>query len=218
MANGQGFRKYVVNIIIHLKPKIKMGKSKKRCDWCKGDNMYVKYHDKEWGVPVFNDKKLFECMILETFQAGLSWLTILKKRSHFKKAFDNFDYKKIAKYSDEKLDSLITNKNIIRNKSKIYSTKKNAICFMQTQKEFGSFKEYLWRFVNFKPIDNEIYQISELPSQNALSHKISKDLKKRGFKFIGPTVTYAYMQAVGMINDHLISCFKYQDIKNLYPS
>jgi DNA-3-methyladenine glycosylase I len=170
------------------------------------------YHDKEWGVPNHDDESLFEFLILEGVQAGLSWNTILQKRENFRKAFDNFDYKKIALYKEEKIEELMNNSGIIRNRLKINAAITNAKAFLKIQKEFGSFDKYLWQFVNNTPIVNKFESLSELPSQTTESELMSKDLKKRGFKFIGPTICYAFMQAVGMVNDHLISCFRYDEI------
>ncbi|CAM1351825.1 DNA-3-methyladenine glycosylase I [Tenacibaculum insulae] len=185
---------------------------KKRCFWVSNDPLYVAYHDKEWGVPVYNDKELFEFLILETFQAGLSWITILKKRENFRKAFDNFDYKKIANYKEDKFDELLKDAGIIRNKLKIKSAILNAQLFMEIQEEFGSFSKYIWSFVNEKPIKNVFAKREEVPATTVLSDTISKALKKRGFKFVGSTVIYAYMQAIGMVNDHTTDCFKYNEI------
>ena len=181
-----------------------------RCKWCLSDPIYIKYHDNEWGNPVYNDSKIFEYLLLETFQAGLSWITILKKRNAFRKAFDNFNYKKIAKYTDEKIKQLNKNNDIIRNKLKIKAAKNNAIAFIKIQKEFKSFSKYIWAFTKNKPIQNTFKSIKEIPSQTPLSNKISKDLKKRGFKFIGPIMIYSYMQAIGMVNDHTTNCFRYR--------
>ncbi|UMB62175.1 DNA-3-methyladenine glycosylase I [Lutibacter sp. A80] len=186
-----------------------------RCDWCGNDPLYIEYHDKEWGTPIFDDAELFEFLILETFQAGLSWITILKKRENFREAFDNFNYKKIANYNEIKFQELLKNKGIIRNKLKIKATISNAISFIEIQKEFGSFSNYIWKFTNGKPLNNEYKTLSEVPANTALSDTISKDLKKRGFKFVGSTVIYAYMQATGMVNDHLTTCFRYQEINKL---
>jgi len=185
---------------------------KHKCGWCLGDDLYESYHDEEWGVPVYDDAKLFEFLILETFQAGLSWITILRKRENFRKAFDDFDYKKIAQYNQDKINVLIQDAGIIRNKLKINATISNAIAFMKIQKEFGSFNEYIWGFVNGKPIKNKFRSYKEAPANTALSDAISKDLKKRGFKFVGSTVIYAHMQATGMVNDHETSCFRYNEI------
>ncbi|QBA65127.1 DNA-3-methyladenine glycosylase I [Muriicola soli] len=185
---------------------------KTRCGWCQGSERYRTYHDEEWGVPVKEDDKLFEFLILETFQAGLSWITVLNKRENFRKAFDNFDYRKIAAYDQNKIDSLLLDTGIIRNKLKINATVSNASAFMQVQKEFGSFSYYIWEFVNHKPIRNSFENESEIPGKTPLSDQISKDLKSRGFKFVGSTVIYAHMQATGMVNDHIISCFRYHEI------
>src|SRR5690554_104575 len=185
---------------------------KNRCSWCGNDPLYVKYHDEEWGVPVKDDNTLFEFLILETFQAGLSWITILRKRENFREAFDGFDYKKIAKYDQSKIDSLLQNTGIIRNKLKVNSAVTNAIAFMEIQKEFGSFSEYIWGFVNNKPIKNTLKSHKDAPATTALSDALSKDLKKRGFKFVGSTVMYAHMQATGMVNDHIESCFRFHEV------
>lgn len=183
--------------------------TKHRCGWCGTDSLYIKYHDEEWGVPVKEDATLFEFLMLETFQAGLSWITILKKREHFKLAFDGFDYRKIATYNTQKLDALMNNPGIIRNQLKIKAAVSNAQAFMAIQNEWGSFSKYIWHFVNHKPLVNYWDKLGDLPAQTPLSIKISKDLKKRGFKFVGPTVVYAHMQATGMVNDHLVSCFRH---------
>ncbi|MDY7395768.1 DNA-3-methyladenine glycosylase I [Aureibaculum sp. 2210JD6-5] len=186
--------------------------NKIRCAWCGNDPLYMAYHDTEWGVPVYDDDKLFEFLILETFQAGLSWITILRKRENFRKAFDNFDYKKIAKYREDKYESLLEDSGIIRNKLKIRATISNAQAFMKVQKEFGSFSSYIWKFTDGKPIKNNFKKLSEVPATTDLSDKLSKDLKKRGFKFVGSTVIYAHMQATGMVNDHVTSCFRYDEV------
>lgn len=185
---------------------------KKRCFWVSSDPLYIEYHDKEWGVPVYEDGELFEFLILETFQAGLSWITILKKRENFRVAFDNFDYNKIANYGEDKFDELIQNAGIIRNKLKVKATISNARIFMEVQQEFGSFSKYIWGFVAGKPVTNVFNKREEVPATTALSDVISKDLKKRGFKFVGSTVIYAYMQAVGMVNDHTTDCFRYDEV------
>ena len=187
--------------------------TKQRCAWCGDDSLYVAYHDTEWGVPVYDDKTLFEFLLLETFQAGLSWITILRKRENFRKAFDAFDYKKIAKYDQQKIDSLLENAGIIRNKLKVKSAVTNAQAFIKVQEEFGSFSKYIWGFVDGKPIQNELKSLEGAPANTPLSDTISKDLKKRGFKFVGSTVVYAHMQATGMVNDHVASCFRYEEIK-----
>ena len=189
-----------------------MGLEKNRCNWCGTDPLYVKYHDEEWGVPVKDDNTLFEFLILETFQAGLSWITILRKRENFRKAFDEFDYKKIAKYDQSKIDDLLQNEGIIRNKLKVNSAISNAIAFMEVQKEFGSFSAYIWGFVNNQPVKNKLISHKDALATTELSDTISKDLKKRGFKFVGSTVIYAHMQATGMVNDHVESCFRYNEV------
>lgn len=182
---------------------------KKRCFWVTDSGLYKNYHDYEWGTPVYDDETLFEFLILETFQAGLSWITILNKRENFRNAFDNFDYKKIAGYSEDKYESLLQDAGIIRNKLKIRSAINNAQLFIKIQKEFGSFSKFIWGYVNEKPIINKFEKREDVPATTVLSDTISKDLKKRGFKFVGSTVVYAYMQAVGMVNDHTTDCFKY---------
>jgi DNA-3-methyladenine glycosylase I len=185
---------------------------KHRCGWCKGDALYEKYHDEEWGVPVKDDDLLFEFLILETFQAGLSWITILRKRENFRQAFDHFNYKKIAEYGEQKIDALLQNAGIIRNKLKIRATVTNAQAYMALQKEYGSFSNYIWGFVNNQPIKNNLKDYRNAPPNTPLSDTISKDLKKRGFKFVGSTVIYAHMQATGMVNDHEINCFRYNEV------
>ena len=185
---------------------------KHRCGWCKGNTLYEAYHDEEWGVPVKDDDTLFEFLILETFQAGLSWITVLKKRENFRKAFDNFDYKKIATYDQKKIDNLLQNEGIIRNKLKVNATIINALAFMKIQEEFGSFSKYIWDFVDGTPIKNAFKNYKDAPANTPLSDVVSNDLKKRGFKFVGSTVIYAQMQATGMINDHEINCFRYDEV------
>lgn len=189
-----------------------MEKRTHKCGWCLGDPLYEAYHDNEWGVPVYDDDSLFEFLILETFQAGLSWLTILRKRENFRAAFDNFDYKKIANYSDSKIEELLQDAGIIRNRLKIKATITNAKAFMKIQEEKVSFSTYIWDFVNGKPIKNSFVSYKDAPANTALSDTISADLKKRGFKFVGSTVIYAHMQATGMVNDHEISCFRYTEV------
>lgn len=186
--------------------------NKIRCAWCGNDPLYIEYHDTEWGVPVYDDAKLFEFLILETFQAGLSWITILRKRENFRKAFDEFDYKKIANYNESKYDELLLDAGIIRNRLKIRATISNARAFMQVQNEFGSFSKYIWGFANGKPVINSWKSLKDLPATTLLSDLISKDLKKRGFKFVGSTVIYAHMQATGMVNDHIEACFRYREV------
>jgi DNA-3-methyladenine glycosylase I len=186
--------------------------AKHKCGWCLGSPLYEAYHDQEWGVPVYDDDTLFEFLILETFQAGLSWITILKKRENFRQAFDDFDYKKIAKYSQKKVDALLLNAGIVRNKLKVNATITNAQAFMQVQKEFGSFSKYIWGFVDGQPIKNTLKDYKQGPANTPLSDILSKDLKKRGFKFVGSTVVYAHMQATGMVNDHEMECFRYHEV------
>lgn len=183
-----------------------------RCGWVPDNNFeYQKYHDEEWGVPVHDDNKHFEMLILEGAQAGLSWEIVLKKREGYRNAFNNFDVKKCAKMSDEELEKLMQNPNIIRNRLKIFSVRKNAIAFIKIQEEFGSFDKYVWKFVGGKPLINNIKDLSEIPTKTEISDRISKDLKKRGMSFIGSTIIYAYMQAIGLVNDHTINCFRFSD-------
>lgn len=183
---------------------------KTRCGWATvNDQLYIDYHDNEWGKPVFDDNILFEFLVLESFQAGLSWITILRKRENFRQAFDNFNYQKIAKYGDKKITQLLQNEGIIRHRGKIEATINNAQKFIDIQKEFGSFSTYLWNFVNHTPIKNQFRSLDEIPAKTNLSEQIAKDLKKRGFKFMGATTVYAYMQAVGLVNDHILGCFCY---------
>lgn len=186
-----------------------MGNEKIRCEWAGSDPLYIDYHDKEWGVPVHEDRKLFEMLILEGAQAGLSWITILKKRENYKNAFDNFEPKKVADYNSDKINKLLSDPGIVRNRLKINSAITNAIAFLEIQKEFSSFDNYIWSFVNGKSIKNKWKLLEEIPATTPLSDKISKDLKNRNFKFVGTTICYAFMQAVGIVNDHVISCFRY---------
>jgi DNA-3-methyladenine glycosylase I len=178
-----------------------------RCGWCEKDDLYKKYHDNEWGSPIYDDETIFEFLILESFQAGLSRYTILSKRENFRKAFDNFNYKKIAQYSNEKVETLMQDSGIIRNRLKVLATVTNAQRFIEVQKEFGTFSKYIWGFVDGKPIDNKPETLKDVPPTTPISDALSKDLKKRGFKFMGSTVVYAHMQATGMVNDHIESCF-----------
>jgi DNA-3-methyladenine glycosylase I len=187
-------------------------KTQTRCPWPSDDKLMIKYHDKEWGVPLHNDRKLFEFLILEGFQAGLSWRTILHKRENFRKAFDNFDFNKIAKYNRRKINSLLKDSGIIRNKLKIEGAITNAKAFLRVRKEFGTFDKYIWSFVNDNPIQNKFKSLKELPAKTELSDKISNELKKKGFKFVGSTIVYAHMQATGMVNDHIVVCYRYKDI------
>ena len=186
-----------------------------RCSWVTKDQIYIDYHDNEWGVPIYEDNKIFEFLILEGAQAGLSWLIILKKRENYRKAYDYFNPQLIANYNEEKKKKLLINSGIVRNKLKIESSIKNAKCFIEVQKECGTFKEYIWSFIDNKPIQQNFNLIAELPTKNYISDKISQDLKKRGFKFVGPTIIYAFMQAIGMVNDHTNSCFRYKELSKL---
>ena len=185
---------------------------KQRCEWCGSDELYVNYHDKEWGIPVHDDRVHFEMLILEGAQAGLSWITVLKKRENYRKAFDNFDVKKVARYTEKRIEKLLLNPGIIRNRLKVNSTITNAKAFIEIQKEFGSFDKYIWRFVNNKPIVNKWKKMSQIPATSKESDELSEDLKKRGFKFVGSTIMYAHMQAIGMVNDHTIDCFRYKEL------
>ncbi len=175
----------------------------------------IEYHDKEWGNPVHSDRKHYEFLLLDGFQAGLSWQTILRKRKNFKKAFDNFDYKKIAKYDERKINSLLKDEGIIRNKLKVNGAVINAKLFMDIQKEFGSFDKYIWQFTGCRTIHNKHKTMKDIPATSPESDAMSKDLKKRGFKFVGSTICYAYMQAAGMVNDHFMGCFRYKEVKKL---
>ena len=186
------------------------------CDWGNTSTIMKHYHDTEWGVPVHNDRKHFEFLILDGFQAGLSWSTILNKRESFRKAFDDFDWEKVAVYSDSKESDLLQNKNIIRNKLKIKATITNAKAFIKVREEFGSFDKYIWAFFDNKPIINHHKKMSDIPAVTPMAEVISKDLKKRGFKFVGPTIIYAYMQAAGMVNDHIVSCNRYKEVMQYY--
>ena len=190
-------------------------KTKRRCEWGTVSQLYIDYHDNEWGVPIHDDRTLFEFLILEGAQAGLSWETVLKKRENYRKAFSNFDPVKVSRYSDKKIEALMGNKGIIRNSLKITSAINNAKRFLEVQKEFESFETYIWQFVNGKPITNRFKSIQEIPATTKESDAMSKDLKKRGFTFVGPTICYAHMQATGMVNDHIVGCFRYKEIKAL---
>ena len=186
-----------------------------RCKWAGSEPIYQLYHDKEWGVPVHSDKKLFEFIMLEGAQAGLSWITVLKKREAYREAFDKFDFNKIALYNERKVKQLLNNAGIIRNQLKIRSAIKNARAFIEVRNEFGTFNKYIWAFLDNKPIQNSWRNIKGLPAKTTLSDEISADLKKRGFNFVGSTIMYAYMQATGMVNDHATNCFRYKEIKAL---
>ena len=188
---------------------------KKRCKWCGDDPLYLDYHDKEWGVPVHDDRQHFEMIILDGAQAGLSWITILKRRDSYREAFDNFDSEKVARYPDKKIEKLLQNSGIIRNRLKVNSAVENAKSFLRIQEEFGSFDDYIWQFTGHKTIQNKWKNMNELPPKTKESDSMSKDLKKRGFSFVGSTICYAYMQAAGMVNDHVMDCFRYKEVKNL---
>ncbi len=188
-----------------------------RCAWATYDPLYIDYHDNEWGVPEHDGRRLFEFLILEGAQAGLSWLTILRKRDNYRKAFDNFNAKKIAKYDEKKVGELLSNKGIVRNRLKIAATIQNARAFLTVQQEFGSFDAYIWRFVGGKPKKNAWKTMKELPSRTTESDAMSKDLIKSGFKFVGSTICYAFMQATGMVNDHTVDCFRYNEISQAQP-
>ena len=183
-----------------------------RCGWCLSSELYMEYHDKEWGKPLYDDRLLFEFLVLESFQSGLSWVTILNKRENFRQAYDNFDIEAVAKYNDDKFEELMNNSGIIRNSAKIAASINNAKLVKQIQSQHGSFQKYIWEFVGGKPIKNEWGSLDQVPSQTDLSIKMSKQMKKEGFKFLGPTTCYSFMQATGMVNDHLNSCFRYNQV------
>jgi DNA-3-methyladenine glycosylase I len=187
----------------------------RRCSWCGDDPLYVAYHDEEWGVPVFDDRRLFEFLILEGAQAGLSWSTILKKREGYRAAFDGFDPVIVAGYDERKTAELLADAGIVRNRLKVASAVSNARAFLEVQVEYGSFSDYIWGFVDGAPIQNHWPTLAEIPAKTPLAETISKDLKKRGFRFVGPTIVYAHMQATGMVNDHLVSCYRYPEIMAL---
>ncbi len=187
-----------------------------RCEWVSNDPLYIDYHDKEWGVPVYDDQTMFEFLILETFQAGLSWITVLKKRENFRKAFDNFDAQKIAHYSSKKIEKLLNDAGIIRNKLKINATINNAQLYLEMMNSGQGFADYFWSFTDGKPIVNKWATIKDCPAKTALSDLISKDLKKKGFKFVGSTVIYAHLQATGIVNDHTTDCFRYKEVQKYY--
>lgn len=189
-----------------------MKQNKVRCAWVSDDPLYIQYHDSEWGVPIHDERLLFEFLILEGMQAGLSWLTILKKRGNYRACFDNFDARKIAKYDDKKLSTLLSNPGIIRNRLKIQAIINNAQSFLQLKKEWSNFADYIWHFVNDKSIHNHWQFAKQMPATSIISDAMSKDLKARGFKFVGSTICYAFMQAVGMVNDHTMDCFRYQEL------
>jgi DNA-3-methyladenine glycosylase I len=188
----------------------------KRCRWCEGNELNRRYHDEEWGVPVHDDRTHFEFLTLESAQAGLRWITVLKRRENYRKAYDHFQYEKVSNYSEKDVKRLMNNEGLIRYERKIRASINNAKKFMDIRNEFGSFDHYIWAFVDGKPIVNKLEKLSDLPAKTSLSEKISKDLKKRGFKFVGPTIIYAYMQAVGLVNDHVINCYRYKEIIEKY--
>ncbi|MBY5951821.1 DNA-3-methyladenine glycosylase I [Algoriphagus marincola] len=193
-------------------------KNRTRCPWCLGFPQYIEYHDREWGVPVYNDKVHFEFLVLESAQAGLSWATILKKREGYRKAFADFDYQIVAEFPDSYVEELLQDPGIIRNKLKIKAAINNAQRFMEIQKEFGSFSEYIWSYVGGKPIQNQLISMKDAPATSTESDRLAKDLKKRGFKFLGSTTIYAHMQATGLVNDHLVDCFRYKEVLELNES
>ncbi len=188
---------------------------KTRCDWHTEDKIYLEYHDKEWGVPLYDDRALFEMLILEGSQAGLSWITILKRRQAFRKAYDGFDPEKMAIWTDRKIETLLKDPGIIRNKLKVAAAKQNAQAYLQVVKDHGSFKDFIWSFVNAKPITNSRQSTSEIPAISKEAEAMSIALKEKGFKFVGPTICYAFMQAVGMVNDHITTCYRYAEIITL---
>ena len=192
-----------------------MPRQLKRCEWAGNDDLYIHYHDTEWGVPVYDDQKLFEFLLLEGAQAGLSWITILKRREGYRKAFAEFQPQKVARFNQKHIEKLLNNPGIIRNRLKIESAIANAKAFLEVQEEFGSFSTYQWDFVDGTPIQNKFRSLGDLPAKTAVSEALSKDLKKRGFSFVGPTIVYAHMQAVGMVNDHLTSCFRHKQVRQL---
>ena len=188
-----------------------------RCDWCGDDELYVRYHDEEWGVPLTDDRALFEFLVLEGAQAGLAWITVLRKREGYRAAFDGFDPAKVARYSDAKLARLLKDPGIIRNRLKVFSARRNARAFLAVQEEWGSFSDYIWHFVDGRPIQNRWRTLAEVPARSELSDQISRDLRKRGFNFVGSTIVYAHMQATGMVNDHLLTCFRHEACRRLAP-
>lgn len=183
-----------------------------RCPWCGNDELYVKYHDEEWGVPVHDDRKHFEFLVLESAQAGLSWLTILRKRENYRKAYDGFDPAKVARYDEKKIEEMMNDPGIVRNRRKIESSVNNARCFLKIQEEFGSFDNYIWSFVNYKPVKNHWTNLEQIPARTELSDRVSMDLKSIGFQFLGSTIIYSHLQATGLINDHIVSCFRYDEV------
>lgn len=199
-----------------VKPTKKSDAKLTRCSWCGDDPLYVSYHDNEWGVPVRDDRKHFEFLTLEGAQAGLSWVTILRRREGYRKAFDRFDPQKVARYPKRKVESLLKDEGIIRNRLKVESTVNNAKQFLKVQEEFGTFDRYIWDFVDGKPVVNKWRALSDIPASTDLSDRVTKDLKQRGFKFVGTTVIYAHLQASGLVNDHITGCFRYREIIDSY--
>jgi len=192
---------------------MKKSSDKSRCPWCLGDEDYIAYHDRQWGVPVHEDRLLFEFLVLEGAQAGLSWLTILKKRSNYRRAFDDFDPARVARYDENKIQRLLADPGIVRNRLKIRAAVENAAAFLKVKERYGSFDRYIWRFVDGRPVINNWSRLEQIPASTPVSEKMSRELKKLGFKFVGPTICYAFMQAVGMVNDHLVSCFRHAELK-----
>ncbi len=186
-----------------------------RCPWCERTDLEKDYHDKEWGVPVFSDEKQFEFLVLESAQAGLSWLTVLRKRENYRRLYDGFDPEKVAGYGEKKIQKLMSDSGIIRNRKKIEASINNAVRFLEIRDEFGSFSDYLWGFTGGVPVTNAWEELSEIPASTELSVRVSRDLKKRGFRFMGPIIVYSHLQATGVINDHLVSCFRYEEILGL---
>lgn len=186
-----------------------------RCGWCGSDELYVAYHDREWGVPVHDDRKQFEFLVLESAQAGLSWLTVLRRRENYRRAYDGFDPEKVARYDQKKIEELLSDPGIIRNRKKIEASVENARRFLEVQKEFGSFSSYLWKFVKGRPVVNSYRSLSEVPAATALSDAVSKDLKRRGFRFLGSVTVYAHLQATGLVNDHLDACFRKRECEEM---
>lgn len=190
-------------------------KETKRCPWCLGDPLYVDYHDREWGVPVHDDRKWFEFLLLEGVQAGLNWLMVLKKRENYRQAYDGFDYARVARYGEDKIAGLLANPGLVRNRAKIAASVCNARAFLETREEFGSFDRYMWAFVDGRPLMNRWRSDGQIPASTPLSDRISADLRRRGFKFVGTTIVYAHMQATGMVNDHLVQCFRHKELASL---
>ncbi len=195
--------------------KAMISRTKKRCPWCLSDPVYIDYHDREWGVPVHDDRSWFEFLVLEGAQAGLNWLMVLKKRENYRRAYDGFDFKKVARYDEKKIARLLADPGLIRNRAKIAASVTNARAFIAIRREFGTFDRYIWAFVGNRPLQNRWKSDGEIPARTPLSDAISADLRKRGFKFVGSTIIYAHMQATGMVNDHLVDCFRYNELKKL---